>query len=52
MSATKIDHIYFHYMDLTVTVVLKKKKFGGGGGGDQRYTTNSSDWVKLVSTTL
>ncbi len=30
MSATKIDHIYFHCMDLTVTVVFKETKFGGG----------------------
>lgn len=41
MSATKIDHIYFHCMDLTVTVVFKEKQFFLGG--DQRYTTNSSD---------
>ncbi len=32
MSAPKIDHIYFHCMDLTVTVVLKKIKLEGGGG--------------------
>ncbi len=33
MSAPKIDQIYFHCMDLTVTVVFKEKKCVCGGGG-------------------